>query len=55
MQDIIKEYGPAMITVVVIGAMLILVSALIGTNETSVVGKAFADLLSYFFTHNALQ
>lgn len=26
MQDIIKEYGPAMITVVVIGAMLILVS-----------------------------
>ena len=37
MQDIIKEYGPAMITVVVIGAMLILVSTLIGKDQNSIV------------------
>ena len=54
MQDIIKEYGPAMITVVVIGAMLILVSTLIGSDENGVVGKAFSQLLTYFFTKNAL-
>ena len=54
MQDIIKEYGPAMLTVVVIGAMLILVSTLIGSDENSVVGKAFSQLLTYFFTKNAL-
>ncbi len=55
MQDVIKEYGPAMITVVVIGAMIVLVSALIGTSKDSVVGKAFSDLLTYFFTHNAVS
>lgn len=54
MQDIIKEYGPAMITVVVIGAMLILVSTLIGSDQNSVVGQAFSQLLTYFFTKNAL-
>ena len=54
MQDIIKEYGPAMITVVVIGAMLILVSTLIGSDQNSVVGKVFSQLLTYFFTKNAL-
>ena len=54
MQDIIKEYGPAMITVVVIGAMLILVSTLIGKDQNSIVGEAFSQLLTYFFTKNAL-
>ena len=54
MQDIIKEYGPAMITVVVIGAMLILVSTLIGKDQNSIVGGAFSQLLTYFFTKNAL-
>lgn len=54
MQDIIKEYGPAMITVVVIGAMLILVSTLIGKDQNSIVGGDFSQLLTYFFTKNAL-
>ena len=54
MQDIIKEYGPAMITVVMIGAMLILVSTLIGKDQNSIVGGAFSQLLTYFFTKNAL-
>ena len=50
MQDIIKEYGPAMITVVVIGAIILLVSGLIGSYGTSVVGQAFQRLLESFFT-----
>ena len=44
MQDIIKEYGPAMITVVVIGAMLILVSTLIGKDQNS--SDRFIPILS---------
>ena len=48
MQDIIKEYGPAMITVVVIGAMLILVSTLIGKDQNSIVGGAFLPATDVF-------
>jgi len=50
MQDIIKEYGPALISVVAIVALVGLITTMIGTDSTSVVGKAFADLLNNFFT-----
>jgi len=49
MQDILKEYGPALITVVAILALIGLVVFLIGTNGDSVVGKAFAGLIEGFF------
>ncbi len=49
MQDILKEYGPAMITVVAIISLLVLVKFLIGTNADGTVGAAFKDLLEYFF------
>lgn len=49
MQDILKEYGPALITVVAILALIAVITALIGTDEGSVVGKAFSDLISNFF------
>ena len=55
MQDIIKEYGPALITVVAIIALVILVKALIGTDETGVVGSAFSDLLTHFLTQLKTQ
>jgi hypothetical protein len=45
MQDVIKEYGPAVITVIAIGAMIILVKALIGTDATGLVGSSFKTLL----------
>lgn len=47
MQDILKEYGPVLITVAVIGALLLIVSLLVGNgkgtdmNQTGVVGKMF--------------
>ena len=49
MQDIIREYGPAIISVVVIGAMIALLTFLIGSDESSIVGKAFQSLIDGFF------
>lgn len=51
MQDIIKEYGPAVISVVVIGAMIALVTFLIGSDDSSIVGQAFQSLINSFFTN----
>ncbi len=50
MQEILKEYGPALLTVVAIIALLLLITALIGTDETGVVGNAFKTMLDTFFT-----
>ena len=36
MQDILKEYGPAIITVVAVVALVTVVTAVIGTDGTSV-------------------
>lgn len=49
MQDIIREYGPAVISVVVIGAMIALVTFLIGSDNSSIVGQAFQTLIDNFF------
>ena len=49
MQDILKEYGPAIITVVAGVALVTVVTAVIGTDGTSVVGQAFTDLIENFF------
>ena len=49
MQDILKEYGPAIITVVAVVALVTVVTAVIGTDGTSVVGQAFTALIENFF------
>ena len=49
MQDILKEYGPAIITVVAVVALVTVVTAVIGTDGTSVVGQACTDLIENFF------
>lgn len=49
MQEIIREYGPAIISLVAIGAMIGLVTLLIGKDSGSVVGQAFSNLLKQFF------
>ena len=54
MQDILKEYGPAIITVVAILALIALVTALIGSDADSPIGKAFMGLIDGFFK-NAQQ
>ena len=50
MQDVLKEYGPALITVVAIIALITVISFLIGHDSSSIVGKAFGDLIESFFT-----
>lgn len=50
MQEIFKEFGPAIITFLVIVALIGLVVTLIGSDQTSVVGKAFSDLINSFFS-----
>ena len=49
MQDVLKEYGPALITVVAIIALITVISFLIGHDGSSVVGKAFESLIEGFF------
>ncbi len=49
MQDLIHEYGGALITVVAILALIAVISVLIGSDEGSVVGQAFSGLISHFF------
>ena len=48
MQDILKEYGPAIITAAAVIALVVLVQTLIGSDENSVVWGAFSKLLNYF-------
>lgn len=50
MQDILKEYGPAIITVIAIVALTAVLGAIIGTDGNSVVGQAFTGLINNFFT-----
>lgn len=49
MQDIIKEYGPALITVVAVIALAGVVSVLLGGGTGGVVGEAFSKLITDFF------
>lgn len=49
MQDILKEYGPALITVVAVLALVAVVTFVIGTNDQGVVGREFTNLVTTFF------
>ena len=49
MQEIIKEYGPALIAVISIINLISLILFLIGSDSSSVVGTAFTNLINYFF------
>ena len=48
MKEIFQEYGGILITIVAILAVLVVVSAVIGTDESSVVGQAFSGLIQNF-------
>ena len=50
MQEIMKEYGPALITVVAIIALIGIVSVVIGDGTHGVIGPAFTNLINSFFT-----
>ncbi|MCR4999634.1 MAG: hypothetical protein K6A05_07340 [Lachnospiraceae bacterium] len=49
MQEIMKEYGPALITVVAIIALIGIVSVIVGDGSNGVIGPAFSRLLQSFF------
>jgi hypothetical protein len=49
MQEVIREYGSAIITVVAIMALVALIVFLVGHDGSSIVGKAFQGLVSDFF------
>lgn len=49
MQEIMKEYGPALITVVAIIALIGIVSVVIGDGANGVIGPAFTQLMKSFF------
>ena len=49
MQDIIHEYGPALITVVAVLALIAVITFLIGSDDGGVVGQAFSNLITKFF------
>lgn len=49
MQDILKEYGPALITVVAIIALVAIVTLVIGSDEKGIVGREFSNLITTFF------
>ncbi len=50
MQDILKEYGPALITVIAIIALVAVVVFVIGTNDSGIVGQEFSKLITTFFS-----
>ena len=50
MKEIFQEYGGIIITVVAILSIILVVTAVIGSDSNSVIGKAFGDLISGFLS-----
>lgn len=48
MKEIFQEYGGILITVISILAVIVVVSAVIGTDENSAIGQAFTGLINDF-------
>lgn len=49
MDEIFKQYGSTIITVLAIVAVIGIITLVIGTDTTSLVYKAFSDLISNFY------
>jgi hypothetical protein len=48
MKEIFQEYGGILITVVAILAVIVVVMAVVGTNENGTIGTAFSELIKTF-------
>ena len=46
MKEIFQEYGGILITVVAILSIILVVTAVIGSDATGIVGKTFSDLIT---------
>ena len=47
--EIFKQYGSTIITVLAILAVIVIMKIVIGDSDTSIVYKAFADLINHFY------
>ncbi len=50
MKEIFQEYGGILITVAAILSVILVVTAIIGTNGDSAIGKAFSSLMNHFIS-----
>ena len=50
MEEIFKQYGSAIITVVSIIAVIAIIALVIGADTNSIIYKAFSDLITGFYT-----
>ena len=51
MKEIFQEYGGILITVVAILSIILVVTAVIGSDATGIVGKTFSDLITNYSNH----
>ena len=51
MKEIFQEYGGILITVVAILSIILVVTAVIGSDATGIVGKTFSVLITNFSNH----
>lgn len=51
MDEIFKQYGATIITVLAIVAVIGIITLVIGSDTSSLVYKAFSDLISNFYTN----
>ena len=50
MKEVFQEYGGILITVVAILAVIVVISAVIGTDNNSAIAQAFTGLINDFVT-----
>jgi len=48
MKEVFQEYGGVIVTVIAILSLIAVISAVIGTGETGIIGSAFAELIESF-------
>lgn len=54
MKEIFQEYGGILITVVAILSIILVITAVIGSDADSIIGKAFNDLIQGFLARQII-
>ena len=48
MKEVFQEYGGVIVTIIAILSLIAVISAVIGTEETGIIGSAFTELIENF-------
>ena len=48
MKEVFQEYGSVIITIIAIIALIAVMKAIIGEDDTSIIGQAFQDVIKNF-------